>query len=381
VQAGADGAQHYECVRYSPGIVDEWNRFVDHCDEAWLYHRSAFVVPNERGWEDKSFALTRNGEIVAICAVAVERKWLGRILVGPGPAVASGPDAEKARRLVLALTEEIAQQTGCLSVRISRSSLAPRFLNARYINSDLAEQGYSHGYRGDALDLEVGAWAIADLRRTPEEILKSFKHGNDRRVKKCERLEIKVVAYGGPTLTEKAWSEFESNLDETVVRTGIEKFPRAHLDRLRSQVENGFALLFSAYEKQECVASVLCQYFKSGAYYQNGGCCERGLALGAMAHVFYTAMIEFKNRGIEYFNVGAYIPCHKGTKSGTISEFKRGLGNLMWDILNCEKILDRKRYWRRILVVGAIRLQVVDWALFGWARSAVKAVAAVLHRR
>ena len=57
--AQAEGAQSYECLRYSPDAADAWNLFVDHCDEAWLYHRSIFVVPNENGWEDKSFALIR----------------------------------------------------------------------------------------------------------------------------------------------------------------------------------------------------------------------------------------------------------------------------------------------------------------------------------
>ena len=265
-------------------------------------------------------------------------------------------------------------------MRIFRSSLAPRFLGARYIDSDLAEQGYSLGLRGDALDFEVGAWAVADLRRTPEEIFKSFTKGNKAAVKKCERLGIKVVAYDCNTLTDKAWGEFEAILDETAARTAIGKFSRAQLGGLRSQVGNGLALLFNGYEQQQCIASILCQYFKSGAYYQNGGCCERGLALSVMAHMIFAAMMEFRGRGIEYFNVGPYVPCHKGTKWGTISDFKRRFGNQKWDILICEKILDRKRYWRRILLVGAIRLQVADLALFEWVRSAVKAVVAVTQR-
>jgi len=47
-----------------------------------------------------------------------------------------------------------------------------------------------------------------------------------------------------------------------------------------------------------------------------------------------------------------------------VSEFKRRFDNHKRDILICKKILDREQYWRRILPVSAIRLQVADLALF-----------------
>ena len=376
-----EGKHPYEIVEYSANIVDAWNRFVDNCDEAWLYHRSIFVVPNAMGWEDKSFALTRGGDIVAVCAVAVQRKWFGRILTGPGPAIASGPAAEETRRFAFAMMEELAKKNGCVSVRIHRSSLPPRFLGARYIESDLSDQGYSLGLRGDSLDFEVGAWAVADLRCAPGEILKSFTKGNKAAVRKCERLEIRVVAYDCKTLIDKAWDEFEAILDETFVRAGIGKFSRARFDSLRSQVGNGFALLFNAYEQQQCIASILCQYFKTGAYYEAGGCRARGLALGAMSYLMYAAMVELKGRGVDYFNIGSVVPCHKDTRLARIGDFKRRFANQTWDVLICEKILDRKRYWRKIVLVGAIRMQVADWALFEWARSAIKAVVSAVRAR
>ena len=163
------------------------------------------------------------------------------------------------------------------------------------------------------------------------------------------RLGITVVAYDCNTLTTKLGASSRPFWMKHAARTAIGKFSRAQLDGLRSQVGNGLALLFNGVdEQQKCIASILCQYFKSGAYYQNGGCCERGFALGVMARVIFAAMIEFRGRGIEYFNVGAYAPCHRGTKWGTISDFKRRFSNQKWDMLICEKILDCKRYWRRI---------------------------------
>ena len=73
----------------------------------------------------------------------------------------------------------------------------------------------------------------------------------------------------------------------------------------------------------------------------------------------------------------ALMPHATRVQNGGPSATSSVVGNQKWDILICEKILDRKRYWRRILLVGAVRLQVTDLALLEWVRSAVKAVAAV----
>ncbi|MGA9601308.1 MAG: hypothetical protein WBS22_13855 [Methylocystis sp.] len=91
-----------------------------------------------------------------------------------------------------------------------------------------------------------------------------------------------------------------------------------------------------------------------------GGASKLGLELRATVYLFYLAMCDLKERGIHYFNVGANIPSHRGTKWGTIGDFKRRFSTLRWDALVLERVMNRYDYWWRLIVPLALRTQVSE---------------------
>ena len=335
----------------------QWNAFVDGCGEAWIYHRSSFVMDASRlnNARDKSFAVLQNNEIVAVCALFIRKFGFAPVLMGPGPAFSDTRKNKDIMNLCYARMEDLARDNDCVAIRIWRSSLAPANFGLRYVDTDVTNYGYGCGWWGEMLGFDTGYWTIVDLLLSKEEILANFDDHHRRYTRKAQKGGLTLQVFGGETITNDAWNEFCALHEETMARTSSGVIPDDGRAFLRQEIAEQRAILYSLYKGRECVASILLFVYKTGAYYEAGGASKLGLELRATVYLFYLAMCDLKARGIHYFNVGANIPSHRGTKWGTIGDFKRRFSTLRWDALVLERPINRDAYLWRLMVPLALR--------------------------
>ena len=340
----------------------QWDAFVDGCGEAWIYHLSSFVIEAERrnNARDKSFAILKNGEIVAVCALLVRRHGCAFVLTGPGPAFSDTRKNKDVVNLCYERLEEVARENDCVAIRIWRSSLAPANFGLRYVDTDVTNYGYGCGWWGEMHGFDIGYWVISDLSRSMDEILGGFDKEYRRYVRRCRDSDITSKIFDGTAGMEKGWDEFYALHVETMTRTSGGMMSKEHIDFFQRAVAGQRAILYNAYDKEACVASVLVLLYKQGAYYEAGASSKVGLQQKAMIYLLYVAMCDLKERGIHYFNLGANIPSHRDTKWGTIGDFKRKFSTLRWDALVLEKITNRDAYFWRLIVPLSLRIQVSE---------------------
>jgi hypothetical protein len=352
--------QDFSIRPYRRDTADEWDRFVDACDEAWLYHLSDFVEEGTGSGlqNDRSFSVWKNDEIVAVCALRVIRREKAKLLAGPG--VAAKTSDKKLRKFCYATIEGIAAKEGCAAVRLQRSSLAPAFHEAQYVNSDLMELGYNLGFWGEHQNFEVGCWIIADLRRSPQEVLGSFTKGNKASVRKCQREGVTATWIDLTNVSDSAWREFETIYAWTMARGGGGVMGAERAALLRAQIARGRALMISTHLGGECLTSAIMLTYKGSAYYEAGASSARGVELDAMVFTLFTTLCDLPARRLTHLNLGPYVPSHLGTKWGAICEFKRRFGTQHWDLLVVERVLDRNRYWWSLMTPLALKRQLLN---------------------
>ena len=357
---------------YRRETAKDWDSFVETCDEAWLYHLSEFV--EEAGGSqleiDRSFSVWKNNEIVAVCVMCLLRREKVKLLTGPGPALKA--DDKDLRKFCFTMIETIARKEGCAALRIRRSSLSPAFRGAQYVNSDLMEHGYTLGFWGEFQNFEVGCWIIADLRRDAGEILRSFTKGNRASVRRCEREGVVATWFDSTNISDSAWREYETIHAETMARGGGRASTPERNLQLRSQIARGHALMINTYLGEECLSSAVLLIYKGAAYYEAGASSARGIELGAMPYTLFIALCGLSARGFDYLNVGPYVPSHLGGKWGAICEFKRRFATERWDLLVCEKVLNKNRYWWLLMTPLSLKRELLDamnslrsWPLLG----------------
>jgi len=309
----------------------QWDAFVDGCGEAWIYHLSSFVIEAARinNGRDRSFAILQNDKIVAVCVLFVSRHGLAFVLTGPGPAFSDTRKNKDIVNLCYARMEELARENDCVAIRIWRSSLAPANFGLRYADTDVTNYGYGCGWWGEMHGFDIGYWVISDLSPSMDDILGVLHKEYSRYVRRCRDSNITSKIFDGAAGMEKGWDEFYTLHVETMTRTSGGVMSKERIDFFRRAVAGQRAILYNAYEKEVCVASVVVLLYKQGAYYEAGASSKVGLQLKAMVYLLYVAMCDLKERGIHYFNLGANIPSHRDTKWGTIGDFT-GLFNALY---------------------------------------------------
>src|SRR5437868_13055036 len=57
----------------SPDRADEWDGFVESCQQAWLYHSTSWIAIESETTRCVAFLVRLDGRIVAICPIYVGR--------------------------------------------------------------------------------------------------------------------------------------------------------------------------------------------------------------------------------------------------------------------------------------------------------------------
>lgn len=340
---------------YATSFIDEskedWKHFVDICPEAWLHHRPELVetgIDNQK-YADWSFSIRSNGSIVGICVLMRSVAGMGASLSGPGLALSPHTNRKDVMLFAEEMIRQLAVKGGCQAVRFHLSPLAPGLVGQRYHELTLAELAFSFGVRGDDLDYQVCYANMIDLRKDPGEILNGFTKGNRASVKKCAKTPLTVDIIANGVASDRHWLNFVDLHRLTFERNFLHPFDDKRLERLRSAVAEGHIALVSAYDGNNCIASIMLEMYKQGLSYSVGCCNEHALKIGAMAFIHYSAMQWGKDNNYQWYCMGSTSPMIRGD----YGDFKKRFGGEKFDLLSGELILDRKTYVRKILLPAA----------------------------
>ena len=332
---------------------EEWARFVDGCDEAWLYHHPTYLRHWSTFANDQSFSIRVDGKMVGVCALSNTRIGLGGILEGPGLALAPISGAHETRVAALKHLRAIAARLNCQALQFRISPLTPSVRSSNYAQSTLAEMGFGLGetryrFTGDTLASVVGYATLIDLDLDMDSILKDFSKGHRANVGRCAKT-LSVRTTTGAAFEPGLFRDFILVLGQTLSRHGERLYP-PYVAFLEAMTRSGFMTVLAAYQGDTCVAAALIATYKGGAYYFRGGSTSEGLSLGAMTFLQHRAMAHFKQNGFDLYNVGVTYPALESSQRGNVGAFKKRFGGRKVDDLSGELMLDRNRYILRILL-------------------------------
>ena len=306
---------------------EEWDRFADRSDDAWLWHRWHFcdAIATWPDVTDASFGLrSPDGELVGIFPLRrteftrARKLRFTRLDSLGGPAVDSGLGPRERKRALKRLTaqlEAIAGGSNDLGVDVALPPLAPRLRGERVPRTNpLIEYGFSN---------ILGQTWIVDLRQGPEAIWSGLKKRARQQVRKAEKAGLQIRAATGDADLET----YVRLHRKTYARTGVRAHPHAYFAELwRHFVDPGLARVFFAELDGEVIGAQNFGLYKGATIYWTGASDEQALENGANHLLQWRALEQMANDGIEWAEIGEAFP---GTRSGKLqglSFFKESFG-------------------------------------------------------
>ncbi|MEI7605901.1 MAG: GNAT family N-acetyltransferase [Rhodospirillaceae bacterium] len=349
-------------VPFHSSTTAEWDAFVESCSEAYICHLSRYVEASLDGssYSEFSFAIMDGDIFLAICVLRKTRVGLGNILSGPGVAISDHVDRRKAIDIIKKAIVNLSERLNCQSVAFHIPPMSPGQIGRRYFDSSLAQLGFSFGVRGNFLDYDYAYVSVINLGQDNNTILKGFTKGNRADVTRCKRNGMSVVITHAVCPCDAEWHNFLTIHVQTFERNGLTPFDKARFTVLRESVQLGYLALVNAYDNTKCIASILIEIYKGGAYYLAGGCQTSSLSSGVMAFIHYSAMLWAKERGVSWYCMGSTAPA---SKTG-YGEFKKRFGGEKYDLLSGELVVDRRGHLRKIVIPCACGLAGIIPPLF-----------------
>lgn len=317
----------------------EWDELVDHSEDAWLHHRSAWLRAEAVLAPQRGFGVRIDGRLMAVCPLMTFDLpvFPGRLrclasggIFSSGPAFRTDMPAERRRE-----TEDLtyARLTGLLASErldllvVRLPPLTPAFFRARV--NPLARRGFLPQclYGGPLYWGHAALTRIMTLEGERETWLRSASSRLRTQVRAVERegLAVETVSYA------EGWRRFRGLQEATYRRTGASVWPEAFFERLEPLRES-FALHFARKEGQDAAAlwvarqGIAATYLASATDYE-GADARFGAALQ------FHAMEEARRGGCRYYQIGPYYPFMQASdKMHRIGEFKRRLGGEDWPL-------------------------------------------------
>lgn len=317
--------------RFQDEDAQEWDAFVDRCDEAWVSHRAAFIasVPY-----NESFSISIDGVLQGICVLGRERRRMGAYLTGPGIALQAQARTEPVYRAVRARLCELAARSRCEAVEFVLPPMAPANWRRQFADSGLRACALSSDIRWRHSWERLPAYfSVIDLGLDLEQLLRQFSKGQKANVKRCAKQGLQASVKTGAGVDDRDWSDFVRLHHLTYARTGGVPFAAGRLEWLLKLARTGKAALVNGVVDGGCVTSLLLTIDKGGAFYYAGGAQDEARRQGVMAWGQFAAMSWLKERGFAHYCVGFTVPALSGTETGGIGDFKKRFGGEQWPML------------------------------------------------
>jgi hypothetical protein len=344
-------------VYQSPQVSQEdWDSLVGSSDDVWLWHSWNWIEKTALVYSLKNhyFIAKQNGQIVGGLPLQLMRvSRYGRpinraysLLMGStGPFLIRGLPSKARKRVLLELTKAAIDWAGEMSVQVLSCQLPPLALN-NLNNVHGVNPLVAVGWRDVS-----GHTRIADLSASESDLWSGLTHD--------ARRSVRLARSAGYTIERASWLEMLDECyrvySETVRRAGGAPNPKVYMQEIASMEKRGNVVLWVGRDPGgRAVAYHGDARFRDGSSY-NVGCCERDhLRSGVNYLLLWHALIEAKQDGLAWYEIGEAYPDVKAGKLRGLHLFKEKFGGELY------------RYYR-----GEIRF-------FDWPPRSLRFVAGIL---
>jgi len=338
-----------------------WDSFVEANEEAWLWHRYAFVDtlltwPDRR---DQSFAVldkASGGKMVAVLPLyVIDLRIKGVFRVRTlesfgGPAFTAGLGTRHRRAILdqfLAHLLRIADRLNAGEISFTLSPLAPRWRGKKCPRTNpLLMLGCENTL--------TQTW-IVDLRRDLDALWNGLEGRARTTIRKAINSGVKVRQASRETDLDIYYDLHR----ETYLRTGARPHPKTYFAAIWNHfVNHGIAQFFFAELGGSVVAAENFSIYKSAVCYWTGAASEKGLKVGANSLLQWTAMQWMVERGLSWYEVGEAFPNIKDGKLKGLNDFKKSFGGNLYPFYKGRlPVNNRAAKILKVLRMGAALIQ------------------------
>jgi hypothetical protein len=355
-----------KAVPFSEIPAHDWDALCDASDEAWLFHRSAWVAfeAAHGSVENHSFGLLDGGRLAAVAPLYGSQLGLGpfvETLVHDGhhrhTGLASAPDlaAGEARAVRTAWMTEISRVAGDLDadrIHLARQNLTPSSLSPtrEEIPFWVMEHGFQlgQGYGPAGLAPAPGmATAVADqivpLEGSEEELFAGLKDSCRRAVRKASKAGARADDVTGQ---EDAVESYYRIAELSAARTGEQLPPIDFYRAVRAALAPSERCTFLTVNVDGANASASILVHDKGAVHFLSGVSDPAfLDRRVNDFLHWSAICLARERGCSHYRLGPYFPAvPKGWPIETVSRFKTKFGARPWTIVQGSSFRKPRRY-------------------------------------
>lgn len=325
----------------------EWDKFCLECEEAWFWHTSKWLeytlnLRPHLNPKSKSFFITIDTKIVAICPLIIEEKqgikefsYDGSYCQIPVFANLSKKLRDKVEKRVFEEIDKLAEQEGISKVSFKCSPLADYFIKAK---KPSANPLLKHNYLDNTWNTQ-----IIEFNKSLEEIRKEVRHGHDAAIDSASKVLEAVVFHKDNTEKEdfNLYCELHHKAAGRITR------PQITFDVMFDWIKEGQGFLVGAKKQGKFIGFAYFNLYKNKVYYNSAANDPEieGISIGHF--VLWKAIEYMKKINVEFFDIGYqdYGPTlHKvpTEKDIQISLFKRGFGGFTVPLFSGEKYYQKE---------------------------------------
>jgi len=312
-------------------IWEDWlaNRVEANFLQSW--HWGEFQ--RKLGKEIARIGLYEKSNLIGVALMIFERARRGTYCSLPG-----GPLLDWDRILVASAffshLRTIAKQHGCSFLRFR-----PQVLE----NPGARAQAAQLGAVPAAMHVTADRTIEIDLAKDNEQILAQMRKNTRSAIKKAEKLGIRTTVSRDPSAIKQFYEE------QRLVAARHDFVPFSYdflVEQFRIFAENNQAILVSAYQGEQLLASAFVLMYHQQAVYHYGVSTDANTKLPGSYAVQWRVIIEAKQHGCQSYNLwGVAPPGVKGHRFAGVSLFKRGFGGREVQYLEAQDIPLSPRFW------------------------------------
>ncbi len=334
-------------IKLTPDKYEEWDRFCQESDDAWFWHTSAWLrytleYKPEVTPQDRSFFVTDNEKIVAVCPLVSETYPQGAEFSygdnhGPTPALSNDLNAaqrHKILKLIFGRVDELAQEHSVKRAKFRFSVLNPSCLTPRHPQENFLT---CFGYVDSSI-----ASRVIDLSTAEDELWRQIRHGHQADIKRGQK-SVQVEIYDADNVTKQIFDEYARLKYKSA---GKVTRPQVTFDIMLEIIKNGNGFLAAARSGNRYLGFGYFFVYKDNVYY-GSACNDPDSADLPVAHVIQWEAIKYMRvRGYKFYEIGWQVyptsfSDFASPKEVDISHFKRGFGGFNVPLFMGEKYYDK----------------------------------------
>ncbi len=260
---------------------------------------------------------------------------------GPLVSPALETSYEEVLRELSGWLRELAKKEDCAFIRISP------FIN----DTDEIKNIYSRvGFRAAPMHILAETTWLLDIRPSEDDLIKIMNKNHRNLIRRCEREGVIIKT----SCDVASLSGLDTLLNITADRHKFIRFSRDYIEKeFTAFAREGDAMLFEAYLPDGTLdAAAIIMFYGNMAAYRHSASLGASKQLPTSYALQWAVIREAKKRGLTYYNFWGIAPegALKTHPFHGITHFKKGFGGFQKDLLHCQDLPVRPKYWLNWLV-------------------------------